>query len=306
MAFSPAPAWTSEQLDLDRLVAITVFREERMKEPLEKYLESIDHFVGVVEELLEMTIDLTEVFERSEDILTDADLLYALRYIPGPMISEADLKTLTDDASLAPSVLRNNPESQEVIVGTVLLGLDRRRFPWVSEEREPTEAERAAAVIATAALIATQRVRTDRANESAAEQQNAVADALRAAGFTEIPRRTVKMLKDAPDAGEFCRSGMFGSRDADLLVGLWDGRTMPLECKVSNSSTNSVKRLNNDAAVKARVWIEEYGQTQTVPAAVVSGVFKLHNLEDAQQKGLTLFWAHKLGAMLEWIESTRA
>jgi hypothetical protein len=29
---------------------------------------------------------------------------------------------------------------------------------------------------------------------------------------------------------------------------------MPIECKVSNSKANAVKRLNNTAAVKAAVW----------------------------------------------------
>ena len=50
---------------------------------------------------------------------------------------------------------------------------------------------------------------------------------------------------------------------------------MPLECKVSNSSTNSVKRLNNDAAVKAETWRQDFGTVPIVPAAVLSGVYKL-------------------------------
>ena len=81
---------------------------------------------------------------------------------------------------------------------------------------------------------------------------------------------------------------------------------MPIECKVSNSSTNSVKRLNNDAEVNASIWQREFGTRQIVPVAVLSGVFKVHNLEQAQTGGLTLFWAHKLDDMRAFIESTRA
>ena len=80
---------------------------------------------------------------------------------------------------------------------------------------------------------------------------------------------------------------------------------MPTECKVSNSSTNSVKRLNNDAAAKAKTWIQEFGTATCVPAAVLSGVFKVHNLASAQADGLTLFWAHRLEPMIEFIETTR-
>jgi len=74
---------------------------------------------------------------------------------------------------------------------------------------------------------------------------------------------------------------------------------------VSNSAVNSVKRLNNDAAAKAESWVHDFGTKQTVPAAVLSGVYKLHNLMDAQRRGLTLFWAHDLDAMLAWIDQTK-
>ena len=81
---------------------------------------------------------------------------------------------------------------------------------------------------------------------------------------------------------------------------------MPIECKVSNSSTNSVKRLNNDAAVKAVSWKSDFGTVQVVPAAVLSGVYKLHNLKDAQDRGLTLFWSHDIAELIDWIEATKS
>ena len=98
---------------------------------------------------------------------------------------------------------------------------------------------------------------------------------------------------------------MFGGRKADIVIRLWDRRVMPTECKVSNSSTNSVKRLNNDAAVKAGKWLDEFGTAQTVPTAVLSGVYKRHNLEQAQDRDLTIFWALNLDTMVSFIESTR-
>jgi hypothetical protein len=44
-----------------------------------------------------------------------------------------------------------------------------------------------------------------------------------------------------------------------VLIPLWDERKMPIESKVSNSGVNSIKRLNNDAAVKAGKWIHYFG-----------------------------------------------
>jgi hypothetical protein len=146
---------------------------------------------------------------------------------------------------------------------------------------------------------------TDRANTSKTAQEAAVADLLIVEGFTEVNRRTVDNLSHAPKAGEFCRECLFGERKADLIAGLWDGRFMPLECKVSNSSTNSIKRLNNDAAVKARVWLDTFGPANIVPSAVLSGVFKLRSLRMAQNDGLTIWWAHSLAALAEFITMTK-
>ena len=98
---------------------------------------------------------------------------------------------------------------------------------------------------------------------------------------------------------------MLGERKADFILRLWDDRVLPIECKVSNSSTNSIKRLNNDAAVKAEVWKRDFGQTQVVPSTVLSGVYKLPNLESAQRRGLAIFWAHDLTSLPDWIERTR-
>jgi hypothetical protein len=66
-----------------------------------------------------------------------------------------------------------------------------------------------------------------------------------------------------------------------------------------------VKRLNNDAAAKAEDWIKGFGTKQIVPAAVLSGVYKIHNLENAQNRGLTVFWAHDLQRLTDWIEQTK-
>jgi hypothetical protein len=101
------------------------------------------------------------------------------------------------------------------------------------------------------------------------------------------------------------RECLLGNRKADLVVGLYDQRIMSTECKVSNSATNSVKRLNNDAAAKAEAWLADFGRNNIVPTAVLSGVYKTHNLVNAQDRGLTLFWAHDIEKMIQWIQRTR-
>lgn len=298
------PRWTPEQLEATRLEAIQRFREVRMQEALEPYLEAFNSYRAAVENLLEVTVDLSMLTEKAAELLGDPELLLAVRYLAGPPVSEDDLKALAQ-ASLAPGKIRADEQMAKHVIEVVLLGLDRNRFPWVSEDREPTGPEREAAALASAAMIASRRVMTDRANRSKNEQEAEVKRRLRTAGLEEVAARRIDTLDEAPVRGQFCAECMFAGRKADIVVRLWDGRAMPTECKVSNSSTNSVKRLNNDAAVKAKQWIEEFGVRQTVPAAVLSGVFKRHNLEQAQDSGLALFWAHKLDDMIAFVEATQ-
>ena len=190
-------------------------------------------------------------------------------------------------------------------MGTILALVDTHRFPWVVDGREPTEAERRAAVVSTAAQIAARRILTARANESKNAQEELVKAALRAAGFDEVRPRVISTLRTAPRPGEFCGESMLGSRKADLVISLWDDRVLAIECKVSNSKINSVKRVKNDAAVKAKLWIQELGDRLIVPAAVIAGVYHPPNLLSAQHDGLTIWWSHDIAQMILWINETK-
>lgn len=301
----PPPAWTSEQLEAARLRSAEYFREGRHTEPLESYLDIFDQYQGVVEEVLEETVDLTRVEQAAEALFTDKRKQEVLRYVSGPPVSEDDLKTLVQSNSLAPARIRSDPALLRALVGFLRDWHDRRRFPWVSADAEATEGERTTAVIATTALIAMRKLETMRRSEGKALQELQVETRLVRAGLEKLETRHVRTLSEAPAAGQFCRESKLGNRKADFIIGLWDGRTLAAECKVSNSATNSVKRLNNDAAVKAEVWRADFGNRQVVPTAILSGVYKLHNLEDAQSRGLALFWAHDLQHFVDWLHRTR-
>ncbi len=299
------PRWTFEEFERDSNQAIENFRRLRPEEPLELYLDLFDEYQGVFENLMEMTVDLTALQSNGLQVLTDKKLMEAFRYLAGPPISNDDLITLAETVSLTKKILCVDESLILRVIDIVLINLDRRRFPWVADNREPSQQEREGAILASAALIATQRIGTWRRHEVKRNQEQQIEEALKSVGFHELPRRTVKILRQAPGLGEFCGESKFGFRKADFLVRLWDDRVMAIECKVSNSSLNSLKRLNNDVAAKAEVWRRDFGETQVVPAAAISGVFKLDALEEAQRRGLTIFWAHSINVMLEWIEQTR-
>jgi hypothetical protein len=299
------PRWSEQQLKTDTDLSRKTFRDERVVEPLENYVEEYDDVRDRIEDLLEMTVDLSRIRDVAVEVMLDARMRETARYLASPPISNDDLKVLAESDLTARSI-KKNPDEARLAVEVILTALDRNRFPWVSINREPTEAEREIAMVATASMVGVRRVMTGRANDAKTAQEARVAEQLAAAGLTAVPARPIRTLDDAPHRGEFCAAEcLVGTRKADLTIRLFDGRLMPLECKVSNSYLNSIKRVNNDAAVKAETWIDEFGRLQVVPAAVLSGVFKVKNLEQAQDRGLTLFWAHALDRLVDFVLATR-
>lgn len=300
------PTWDQDRLEQDRRKAIALFRRERLEEPGELYTSAVDERRGVVAELLAQTADLQQLDDDAMlQILTNPTNRDALRYLAGPPISDDDWKTLAEAASLAPGRLRKEPGTVKRLAQVVINTIDRRRFPWIAEGRQPTQAERDAAVLASACLWAYQRTQTQRRSSGKERLEGLVEQCLLGSSFTEEPRRDVTLLRDAPGAGTFCRESSVAGRRSDFVVGLWDGRHLFIECKDTNSYVNSVKRLNNDTAAKATFWLRKFGEQAVVPVAVISGVFYLNSLVEAQQARLALFWGHGLDEFRAWLRRVK-
>ncbi len=299
--------WTLVELTRDASQARERFRRHRLDEPLELYGEFFETFApifGSIVDRLRVVADDSVESEVIAELVNDRDVRTAFRYLAAPPISEDDLKTLAD-TTLSATALRRDAEQAKRVRDTVLHILDPHRFPWVNEGRNPTGEERSRAIVASAVLVAARKVETSRRSNAKKAQEEAVKTILLDLGFVEAPRRDIEFLDSAPALGEFCGESKLGDSRADLIVRLYDQRVMPLECKVSNSAVNSFKRINHEAAGKARAWITEFGRRQTVPGAVISGVFNPGNLETAQNDGLAIIWGHRLEDLIEFIGSTK-
>jgi len=256
-----------------------------------------------VSEFLELTVQLNRVSELARDLFTQPDRLTIARYLTGPVVSEDDLKLLAD-VRLGRRALAKDATAASRIAEYVMENLDRNRFPWVYEGRtDPEEREVAAAIVATASMLANQRMQTIRRNEARAKLEADVAAMLTRCGFIEAPTPArVDNSKDYPDRGRFLRGVQLGSHQADVFVGLRDGRHMPVECKVSFSHLNSIKRLK-DTAARAKDWVEVVGKQNTVPVGVIAGAFKPEGLVKAQDAGLTIIWGHDLAPLRQFVQS---
>lgn len=309
--------------------ARSLFRAERIDEPLDKWRTTLERYSAGFRKLFE-TIgtgpldglapdEVVALFKtglaeyprrrrgepplsKLEKKLRKEKLADLFRYLAGPPISADDLKVLAEVESVAPKPLASDPEGALRVLQTVIQALDPMRFPWLNQERDPQPEELEIAIAASAALATAQRVSTDRRNEGKATQEERVHDFLNSMDYEKVAPTEIRTIQDGPGERQFSGESMLGSRKADVVVRLPDRRLLAIECKVSNSGLNSVKRINNDAAIKARTWRDEFGQLQVVPMAVLSGVFKVSNLVQAQAGGLTLVWAHhleELGAFVD-------
>ncbi len=257
------------------------------------------------------------LFQKLNDLnpgaITDAHLAEAyglglgeaLRYLAGPPISDDDLQVIADVESIAPGVWKKNPEALRKVFGVIERVIDPHRFPWVVTGNAPSAKQREAALLASSVLLAAQRIATERRNDGKEQQETNVKDYLRSIGFAEVAASAINTIVKGPQPMQFCGECQLGERKADVVVRLHDTRLLAIKCKVSNSSTNSVKRLNNDAAVKSEYWLKVFGTSQVVPAAVLAGVFKVRNLEQAQERGLALFWSHDLARLGRFVASTQ-
>lgn len=305
MSSSP-PKWTTEEFEDAAETSAGNFRDERLSvtdEWTAHYKESKAKFEALFSTIADVTPDA--ITDESLAKVYTENMGEAMRYLAGPPVSDDDLKVIADVSSLAPSVLGSNSADLRKVFGVIQKVIDPHRFPWVKANRAPTPEERKAALLASSVLLAAQRIATERRNHGKTTQEGLLKSYLQSIGFKEVPAMTINTLVRGPQDGEFCSECQLGNRKADVVVRLHDTRLMPIECKVSNSSTNSVKRLNNDAAVKARYWIEKFGALQVVPAALLAGVFNVLNLEQAQSDGLSLFWSHDMKPIGDFIESTR-
>ncbi|HEY8296516.1 MAG TPA: XamI family restriction endonuclease [Candidatus Baltobacteraceae bacterium] len=306
---APPGKWTKDEITADAAAALAIFRKTRFDEPLEKWGREVDR----------RSADFTRLFDEhgvakpheltADDIpgIVDAKLLDALRYLPGPPISEDDLKNLADVESLSSQRLRSDPAAAQRVLDVIRKTIDPRRFRWLAEDREPTGGERATAIFASALLHTAQRLQSARRSIAKKDQEFAVRDYLKSIGFAgKRVAKKISTYAQFPAHGIVSENEIdFGPERADVLARLWDDRMLPIECKVSNSGVNSYKRLNHDTLAKHTAWIDAFGRANVVPSAMLAGVFSVSNVLAAQAAGLTIFWSHRMTDLGLFVESTR-
>ena len=308
--FAGIPRWTPEQLKADVIVARNDFRARRLGEPAERYLAAYDasypHLLALIGELkaaLKGGADSSQLLRQLWKTETGR---IAFRYLGAPPISKDDLETLAE-AKMNVASAKDVHGCLERLLGVVREIIDPRRFPWIAENREPTDDEIKAAVLASTTLTASKRVEVQRRKVEKATAEGPVKELLVDIGWKVAvlpPRGIQNLLNDSPAARTFTRDVNLGNDNADVVVRLDDGRLLAIECKGSNSEVNSRKRLNKEAVQNARAWLQRFGTQQVIPAVVLQGVFKLQYVVDAQDTPMAVFWVHRLDDLRRAVASS--
>lgn len=290
--------WSENELERDRGRSIQRFVAAYAETTSHAYREWYGWASPIVMQVFEETDMLCDV--QSAPCLTKSfgsDEIAALRHCAGPPLSADSFKVITN------ALIEAGSERSAAVAETVLSMLDAGRFPWVGEGRRPCESELAEAVHWTSGLLATQKTQTEARTTAAARQESSVKSLLDEMGFVrDGSRGPISMIDDMNRGSYRNESDVVGSK-CDVPVRLKDGRLMLVECKVSNSTTNSTKRLIREVCGKAPSWHDQFGQ-QAFVCSVIDGVFSLKNLCEAQDvHGVYLFWEMRLEDLKSFLAS---
>lgn len=301
--------WTDAQLAEEASKAIAEFVSRRLAEPGGVYLH---HVAARRKALIRLfrafsSINLNDPdFKAVRAVLYNEETFDALRYVAGPPISEDDLGVLVKQS--AERIKKREIQKNDLIVAKIVTLVrklaDPVRFPWIAANRRPTLREIKLAIRTTSTLHASQSLQTERrAYGKVVEHRLEIR--LTELGFTKTPTPNRAKIDDPihyPKYPNFYGECTVHGRKVDLFIALPTGRVVALEAKDSSSGLNSVKRLNNDTAAKAKHFAEHAGKN-LINVALLSGVFKISSLTNAQDAGLYIVWAHDMDGFIEWIKS---
>jgi XamI restriction endonuclease. len=177
---SAPPRWTTAELAEDAATSAAQFRTERLA-VTDSWATHYNQARGKFDLLFKTLSDLNPG-AITDDNLAEAyglGLGEALRYLAGPPISDDDLQVIADVDSIAPGILKKDPEALRKVFGVIERVIDPCRFPWMEVGGEPTAQQREAALLASSVLLAAQRIATERRNEGKENQETTVKDYLR-------------------------------------------------------------------------------------------------------------------------------
>ena len=301
--------WTKAELEDQAQFALDEFVDRRLAESTSGYLA---HLKAHRKTMIRLLRTLALVNPQNPDpkvvkkVLLDKELFDALRYVSGPPVSEDDLGVLVSRKveGINKSSIKSDDKLATDVLNLICKLADSHRFPWIAEGGRPTKSQIYRAIQTTVGIQATQSFQTERRKYGKKVEQKLEIRLLNLGFAKRLAPNKGKITAPMhyPATQTFYGECTIHDRKVDLFIALPTGRMIALEAKDSSSALNSVKRLNNDTAAKAKHFATEGGRN-IINVALLSGVFKVSSLLSAQEAGLYIVWAHALDEFIDWITS---
>ena len=302
----PPGSWSDQELSRDAAEARKRFVKERrsaLKDEQKAYVGWLDAYASTVRGLLQASNDLRDL---TGEVLERRDFLDLARYLAVPPISIDDLDTLTDSCFglwVDQTTDRGaRPSKGEFAAAAHIIAarLDQRRARWLAGNRTPKKTERETYATGAASIPAMNRLATTRRSERSRTQEDLTRVAISSAGYEEVkpPGTLHNPVKDMKPGTYSGKSRRLSGTNMDVPVRLKADHStgqlfLAIECKVSNSSLNSRKRLL-EVNSKRETWDSSGLPHRFRTAAVLAGVFDVARLIEAQNAGVLIFWEHRL------------
>lgn len=231
--------------------------------------------------------------------------MLVLRQMLAPPLSQDQFAIVCTSYSKAlENTDRPVPASKAASVAEAFLAMkDIRLLPWLTESRAPSAEEIRHVVTAVTPLLASQIHLTAKRTASSTDQEEAVVALLHAKEWERLPSRLVDRGAILA-AKQFMKKTKFATttrpQEVDIACGLGGTMVLAMECKVSNDTTNSVKRVN-DVLKKATAWRDHWGSF-VKPAALLQGTIGYKDVQRLTHAGVAVFWSHDLPRFERWID----
>lgn len=268
----------------------------------QSWLEATTAAEAAVRQTLQQTNELADI---ADGLVAGAKHLLVLRQMLAPPLSQ-DQFAIVCPAYSKSAENGDRPlsaEKAEQVAATFLAMHDVRLLNWLSENRGPAADEVQRVVHAMTPLLAAQVYLTGKRTVSSAIQEEAVVALLAAKDWERLPSRLVDRGAVLA-ARQFMRKTRFATtsrpQEVDIACGLGATMVLAMECKVSNDTTNSVKRVN-DVLKKATAWREHWGSF-VQPAALLQGTIGFKDVQRLTHAGVQVFWSHDLPRFERWID----
>ena len=303
----PPQRWTEQELQADAKVSTDVFVARRKAERAQREQAITEHAPDYRQDFLDLLAATSELRAITGASLQDRRLLRAARFVAIPFISDDDLDSLTGEnlkgwmQETTEKGKRPSDDDFDAAAEVIAQQVDPYRAPWIAKNRAPTKAEVEKFLIASITVRLNSRLGSLRRSEAAARQEQAVRNALAAAGYAEFKGKS-KTLADPqtemPEGTYSPKARLLAGASVDVPIRLKAGHPtgltfIALEAKDTNSAVNSRKRLI-EVMDKATAWNSAGLPYEFRTGAVMSGVLPLHRLVEAQDRGVWLFWEHRL------------